>query len=279
MTSILSEGSTAVVTGAARGVGLAASIRFAERGMNVVMVDVDEDSMKAAREEHTKAIGYQNNQILEAPADVANFAHVLTVLRAANDRFGNVNVAFASAGTRVGGGPFDFEADWREAFRVNYLGVENCVRAFGAEMLRGHNAGAGAGAGALIAAGSKQGITNPPGNLAYNVTKAAVKTYMEGVSYALRNDAGGANISAHLLIPGWTSTHAVDRSAGAWSPMQVADKMIAGVEAGDFYILCHDGKVSADLDRERILWSAGDLTENRPALSRWHPDWWDDAPN
>lgn len=273
MTRILKEGATAVVTGAARGVGLAACIRFAERGMNVVMVDLDEDAVKAAREEHPRALGDENDGILEAPADVANYAHVLTVLHAANDRFGQVDVLFAGAGTRIGGGPFDFEADWREAFRVNYQGVENCIRAFGSELLRRR------GAGALIVAGSKQGITNAPGNLAYNVTKAAVKTFMEGVSHTLRSDERGTDISAHLLLPGWTSANASDRSAGAWSPMQVADRMVEGVEAGDFYILCHDGEVSAELDRARMHWATGDITENRPALSRWHPDWWDEAPS
>jgi hypothetical protein len=54
--------------------------------------------------------------------------------------------------------------------------------------------------------------------------------------------------------------------------MQVAERMIESVETRDFHIICPDGTVSAGLDAVRITWSAQDRTENRPALSRWHPD-------
>ena len=57
----------------------------------------------------------------------------------------------------------------------------------------------------IVNTGSKQGITTPPGNLAYNVSKSALKTYTEGLAHALRNEPG-AKISAHLLIPGFTFT-------------------------------------------------------------------------
>ena len=48
--------------------------------------------------------------------------------------------------------------------------------------------------------------------------------------------------------------------------------MLQRLEAGDFYILCPDNDVPRALDERRILWAAGDIVENRPALSRWHPD-------
>jgi len=51
--------------------------------------------------------------------------------------------------------------------------------------------------------------------------------------------------------------------------------MMSAVDAGDFYIICPDNAVSPELDKARLLWSAEDMTENRPALSRWHPDWKD----
>ena len=47
--------------------------------------------------------------------------------------------------------------------------------------------------------------------------------------------------------------------------------MLSGVARGDFYIICPDGEVTAEMDKMRILWAAGDITENRPPLSRWHP--------
>ncbi len=48
--------------------------------------------------------------------------------------------------------------------------------------------------------------------------------------------------------------------------------MVESLETGDFYILCPDNDVPRALDERRILWAAGDIVENRPALSRWHPD-------
>lgn len=59
---------------------------------------------------------------------------------------------------------------------------------------------------------------------------------------------------------------------GAWLPEQVIDMLIEGITRGDFDILCPDSDVTRDIDNRRIRWAAQDITENRPALSRWHPD-------
>jgi hypothetical protein len=87
-----------------------------------------------------------------------------------------------------------------------------------------------------------------------------------------------SSVSAHLLIPGWAHTGMTKSSdgsnpAGAWIAEQVVDRMIASVTTGDFYILCPDNTVPNDLDQRRLRWSRGDITQNRPALSRWHEDW------
>jgi len=131
-------------------------------------------------------------------------------------------------------------------------------------------------AGLVINTGSKQGITTPPGNPAYNVSKAGVKAFTEALAHELRQGEG-SRISAHLLIPGFVFTELTrgertEKPAAAWTPEQTVDFMLARVEAGDFYILCPDNDVTRDLDERRILWAAGDIVENRPALSRWHPD-------
>lgn len=63
------------------------------------------------------------------------------------------------------------------------------------------------------------------------------------------------------------------RPGSTWTADQVVERMVASVEAGDFYIICPDALVSPELDATRIRWSAEDMTQNRPALSRWHPDW------
>ncbi len=129
----------------------------------------------------------------------------------------------------------------------------------------------------MINTGSKQGITCPPGNTAYNLSKAGVKVLTEALAHSFRNEEGG-RISAHLLIPGSTFTAMTrgartEKPAGAWTPAQVADMLVQGVSQGDFYILCPDNDVTRVIDNRRIAWAAGDIVENRPALSRWHPEY------
>jgi short-subunit dehydrogenase len=133
--------------------------------------------------------------------------------------------------------------------------------------------------GFIVNTGSKQGITWPPGNTAYNVSKAAVKALTEGLAHTLRN-LPGFQISAHFLIPGFTYTgnaakQIPAKQAAAWSGEQVAERLIQGLERNEFYILWQDNETTRDQDERCILWAAGDLVENRPALSRWHPDYKD----
>ena len=87
----------------------------------------------------------------------------------------------------------------------------------------------------------------------------------------------GLPVCAHLLIPGFvftalTARGRTEKPAGAWTPEQTVDFMLERLEAGDFYILCPDNDVPRALDERRIPWAAGDIVENRPPLSRWHPD-------
>jgi short-subunit dehydrogenase len=130
---------------------------------------------------------------------------------------------------------------------------------------------------AIVNTGSKQGITNPPGDAAYNVSKAGIKSLTESLAHHLRL-LDGCRVTAHLLIPGFTYTGLTKRRLkekppAAWVPAQVAAHLLAAMERGDFYVLCPDNDVTPEIDHRRIEWAAGDMTENRPALSRWHPDY------
>lgn len=129
---------------------------------------------------------------------------------------------------------------------------------------------------AIVITGSKQGITNPPGNPAYNASKAAVKTLAEHLSYDLRDAAA----TVHLLVPGWTFTGlgrsdavvAQGKPDAAWTAEQVVDYMEDKMAQGQFYILCPDNEVTEAMDSKRILWAAGDMMERRPPLSRWREE-------
>jgi hypothetical protein len=166
---------------------------------------------------------------------------------------------------------FGPEANWNKVIAVNLWGVIQGTQVFAPGMI------AQGGRGFIINTGSKQGITTPPGDLAYNVSKAGVKAFTEALQHELRNTEG-CRVSAHLLIPGFVFTPLSargrgDKPAAAWTPEQTVAFMIERLEAGDFYILCPDNEVTREIDEKRILWAAGDLIENRPALSRWHPDY------
>jgi NAD(P)-dependent dehydrogenase (short-subunit alcohol dehydrogenase family) len=195
-----------------------------------------------------------------------------------------------NAGTGLGAGPWERYDEWKRVLDVNLWGVINGVHAFLPRMLETGLEGL------VINTGSKQGITCPPGNTPYNVSKAGVKVLTESLQHQLRNTPG-ARISAHLLVPGWTDT-AINRKAardrarlggdarfevettpprppGAWTSEQVVDFLLVAIAKGDFYVLCPDNEVSVEMDRKRIAWAAGDLIEGRPPLSRWHPDYAD----
>jgi NAD(P)-dependent dehydrogenase (short-subunit alcohol dehydrogenase family) len=263
----LTAGSVAVVTGAAGGIGLAAARRFAALGMRVCLVDRDEARLAEALSDVPGA------ESATFVADVSDRASVATVAARITQRFGAVSVVMNNAGVAGGGDALSNPDGWTRVLGVNLLGVLHGVQAFVPAMA------ASGEPGLVINTGSKQGITQPPGDTAYNVSKSGVKALTEGLAHTLRNRPG-CRVTAHLLIPGFTYTGMTgqrfpQRPPGAWTPDQVVDRLLDGLAAGEFYILCQDGETTREQDEKRILWAVQDLIENRPALSRWHPDWTD----
>lgn len=264
----------AVVTGAASGIGLAAARKFAGFGMSVVLVDLDGEKLAAAQSEIAALAENGNEQIVSIPTDVSKLDELEALERAVIQRFGRVHVLMNNAGVQPGSAIFGPQANWEKVFGVNLMGVVNGSRVFGSGML------AHGEPGLIINTGSKQGITTPPGDPAYNVSKAGVKAFTEALEYELRNASNG-NISAHLLIPGFvftglTANGRTEKPSGAWTPEQTVDFMVESIGKGDFYILCPDGEVDRKTDEKRILWAANDIVENRPPLSRWHEDYSND---
>jgi NAD(P)-dependent dehydrogenase (short-subunit alcohol dehydrogenase family) len=209
--------------------------------------------------------------VMTAVVDVSNLTDVARLEAAVRQRFGGTDVLMNNAGVQPGSAMFGPPESWHRVLGVNLWGVIHGSQVFAPHMIeRGQ-------AGLIINTGSKQGITTPPGDPAYNVSKAGVKAFTEALQHELRNVAGG-KLSAHLLIPGFVFTGLTakgrsEKPEAAWTPEQTVDFMIERLTAGDFYILCPDNDVPRSLDERRILWAAGDIVENRPALSRWHPDY------
>ncbi len=264
----LEAGCTAVITGAAGGIGLACAQALAERGLNIVISDADEAKLQAAQASVQAVSGA--GRVLQAVADVRRAEQLQSLQALAVETFGEVNLLMNNAGVGSNPGkPWDDAEGWRRLLDVNLWGAVNGVHAFVPAML------AQAGPGLVVNTGSKQGITLPPGNSAYNVSKAALKAYTELLAHELRTTAPG-RLSSHLLIPGWTVTSMTrssgEKPAGAWTGKQVAAFMLEGLDRGDFYLLCPDNDTPRAVDEKRAAWAAGDLIENRPALSRWSPD-------
>jgi NAD(P)-dependent dehydrogenase (short-subunit alcohol dehydrogenase family) len=267
----LTPGSVAVVTGGAAGIGLAAAGRFAQLGLRVCIADLGAVRLARAAAELAALAANGAADVMTMETDVSRIEDLQRLEAAVRARFGGADILMNNAGVQPGSGVFGPAANWDQVLGVNLLGVIHSTQIFVPAMIaRGRP-------GLVINTGSKQGITTPPGDPAYNVSKAGLKAFTEALQHELRNTPD-CRISAHLLIPGFVFTELTARGrtekpAAAWTPQQTADFMMERLDAGDFYILCPDNDVPRALDERRILWAAGDIVENRPPLSRWHADY------
>ena len=262
-TSAIDKGKVAVITGGADGIGKAAAAYFASRGMTLCLVDINSETLDAT----AKELGCQ----LALSADVADPAALDAVADQVYSELGQVDVLMNNAGTAFGTQSWGTYDNWRKTLQVNLMGVVNGIHSFVPRMLEQNSPGM------VINTGSKQGITNPPGDPAYNTSKAAVRALTEQLQHSFRSTEG-CQLSAHLLVPGFVYTGLVrqflpEKPEGAWWPEQVADYMGNALAQGSFYIICPDNDVTEAMDGQRMAWAMGDLIEGRPALSRWHPDY------
>ncbi|KAK3683868.1 hypothetical protein B0T22DRAFT_483677 [Podospora appendiculata] len=272
---VFRPGNTALITGGASGIGRALARKCRSHGMRVLVADWN-DALLAQL-----AADDDDDNIIAFKMDVGKLEDWAQLKSKVDKVFGGkefhptctINLLALNAGVGTKSA-WDDAASFHTVLNTNLFGVINGISTFLPAIK------ATTQPSAVVITGSKQGITNPPGNPAYNASKAAVKALAEHLSFDLR---GEAHISMHLLVPGWTYTgmtgggNARTKPEGAWTPEQAVDYLQDKMGQGKFYVVCPDNDVSEETDRKRMLWSVGDVVEGRPPLTRWRDEWKDTA--
>ncbi|KAI9761548.1 MAG: pkb-activating kinase-like protein [Chaenotheca gracillima] len=281
----------ALITGGASGIGLALAHLCRSKGMRVALVDTNTQFLEKAQTSLSSAGAGSQDAVATIAADVSKIDEWNRIRDEVKAKFGGegtVDFLVLNAGIGLKGEWGDNEY-FQKIMSTNLFGVINGLSTF-IPAMQSAQSKPGSKPSAVVITGSKQGITNPPGNAAYNASKSAIKTLAEHLNFDLRDVEG---MSVHLLVPGWTFTglsgghpgSEKQKPDGAWTPAQVVDYLYAKMspdtasgaengQTGQFYVICPDNDVDEATDRKRILWAAGDVAERRPPLNRWRGGVW-----
>jgi NAD(P)-dependent dehydrogenase (short-subunit alcohol dehydrogenase family) len=255
------KGKTAVLTGAGSGFGLECARIGARLGMNLVLVDVQQDALDKAAAELQAA----GAQVLARKVDVSNADDMQALADAVKARFGAPHFVFNNAGVAAGGLLWENTlSDWNWVMGVNLWGVIHGVRLFVPMMLEAAKADP-AYQGHIVNTASMAGLLTPPNMGVYNVTKHAVVSLSETLyqDLSLVTDQIGASVLCPYFVPtGISQSHRnrptdmaaekptksqligqamSDKAVGSGkvTAAEVAQKVFDAIEAGQFYIYSH----------------------------------------
>ncbi len=192
------SGRTAVVTGAANGIGRAIAVSLANRGCHLALADIDEDGM-AGTAELTRASGVR---VSRHRLDVADRIAVAEFPGLVAAEHGAVDVLVNNAGVAVGG-TFEqvSDEDFEWLFEINFWGVVRMTRAFIPLLHASDDA-------RIVNLSSIYGVIAPPEQSAYSASKFAVR----GFSEALRHELQGSNIGVTVVHPGGIATSIAEKA-------------------------------------------------------------------
>ena len=238
------EGKTAVITGAASGIGYAVATRCAGAGMRVVLADIEADALDAARAR--LAAGADVRSVV---TDVSDQRSVERLAAAATDAFGPVHLLMNNAGVGYTGRAWKIKLDdWHWVMGVCFWGAVHGVRSFVPAMIdHGEDAH-------VVNTSSWHGFGAAPRGAPYQAAKQAVTALTESLYFDLQEVAPQIGVS--LLCPGYTNTRITEslrnhpdeevrkkaagagRPQSAWAPPEtVADLVFAAVTDRRFYVL------------------------------------------
>ena len=246
------KGKTVVITGAASGFGLAMAHRFAREGMNLVLADILEEGLAAAKEELQQSPA----EVLTQRTNVADAREVQQLADTAFNQFGAVHLLLNNAGISSVGPVWETKMeDWKQVFDVNFFGIVNGLQAFLSRMMQqsfpSH----------IVNTASAAGLLSPPGLSIYSATKHAAVALSETLYAELALVQSPVGVS--VLCPAWVKTGIAGKKTpeeiNRMSPLtkrmaasvikaietstisaeEVAEATFEAVRKGEFYILTH----------------------------------------
>ncbi|MEW4369497.1 GolD/DthD family dehydrogenase [Paenibacillus kandeliae] len=212
-TSFRLDGKTAIITGAASGIGLAVAQLFVEKGASVALLDLNLEQAEQAASGLERAAAFA--------VDVGDLASVAQAVSAAKQHFGGVDILVNSAGI----GPVEWaekypEEDWHRTMRVNLNGTFFMAQQVGRELIAANKGGK------IISLASQAGIVAIDRHVAYSASKAAVISITKSLAY----EWGKYGIQVNAISPTATYTPLI---AGYWEG-DIKDEAIANTPAGRF---------------------------------------------
>ncbi len=217
-------GKTAVLTGAGSGFGLECARIGAKRGMNLVLVDVQQDALDRARDEAEAA----GAQVMARRIDVSDAGSMESLAKAVTERFGAPHMVFNNAGVATGGLVWENSvADWKWVLGVNVWGMIHGVRLFTPMMLAAAKADP-AYRGHIVNTASMAGLLTPPNMGVYNVSKHAVVSLTETLYQDLRlvTDQIGASLLCPYFVPTGISQSHRNRADGSGAGKPTRSQMV-----------------------------------------------------